>query len=153
VRREARARILGVDCGDRRTGVAVSDPLGLTAQPREVIEEKDAARAAERAAETARELGAAEIVVGLPVNMDGSEGPRARRAREFGGLLVELTGLPVRYWDERLTTAEASRALRGRGSRQRKARIDAVSAQIMLQSYLDAQGLAPSAADGGADSV
>ncbi|MHC4252799.1 MAG: Holliday junction resolvase RuvX [Planctomycetota bacterium] len=132
-------RIIGVDTGDARTGVAVSDPLGITAQPREVVAEKDAARAAARVAGIARELDAAGIVVGLPVNMDGREGPRATKAREFGAMLQGLVEVPVTFWDERLTSMQAERALRGRGARQRKAKVDVVSAQIMLQSYLDAQ--------------
>jgi len=134
------ARILGVDFGDAHVGVAASDPLGLTAQPRARIDERELARAARKVAELARELGAGEVVVGLPVNMDGSEGPRARRSREFGAELEKLLpGVVVRYWDERLTTAQASRALRGRGSESRKAKVDVVSAQLMLQSYLDAR--------------
>ncbi len=140
---QAQGRILGIDPGDKRTGVAVSDPLWITAQPREVIREKDQAKVAARVAEIARELSAVEIVIGLPVNMNGTEGPRARRAREFGAaverLVSEFGDLPVRFWDERLTTMQAGRVLRGRGARARKAKIDVVSAQIMLQSYLDAR--------------
>ncbi len=145
-------RIIGIDLGDARTGVAVSDGLGLTAQPREVIREKDMGRVASRVAEIAREAGAVEIVVGLPVNMNGTEGPRAKKAREFGAVVEELLegfgDIPVRFWDERLTSAQAERALRGRGSRQRKAKVDVISAQIMLQSYLDARGRPPMDTDG-----
>ncbi len=134
------ARILGVDHGDVRTGVAVSDPLGITAQPREVVREKDMARAAGRVAEIAREVDAAEIVIGLPLNMNGKEGPRAKKAREFGALVEEAAGLPVEYWDERLTSMQAAEILKGRGARKRKAKIDVISAQLILQSYLDARG-------------
>lgn len=133
-------RILGVDFGDARTGVAVSDPLGITAQPREVVSDRDMARTAERVAGIAREVEAAEIVIGLPIHMSGKEGERAKRAREFGTLVEELSGLPVTYWDERLTSAQAAGILKGHGSRQRKAKIDVVSAQLILQSYLDARG-------------
>ena len=132
-------RILGVDFGDARTGVAVSDPLGITAQPREVIREKDTSRTAERVAGIARELEVTGIVIGLPIHMSGKEGERAKRAREFGALVAELSGLSVTYWDERLTSAQAAGILKGRGARQRKAKIDVVSAQLILQSYLDAK--------------
>jgi putative Holliday junction resolvase len=135
----AGSRILGVDFGDARTGVAVSDPLGITAQPREAVREKDPARAAVRVAEIARVVDAAEIVIGLPVNMNGREGPRAKKAREFGALVEEAAGLPVAYWDERLTSMQAADILKGRGARKRKAKIDVVSAQLILQSYLDAK--------------
>ncbi len=133
-------RILGVDFGDARTGVAVSDPLGITAQPREVVSDRDMARTAERVAGIARELEVAGIVIGLPIHMSGKEGERAKRAREFGALVGELSGISVTYWDERLTSAQAARILKGRGSKQRKAKIDVVSAQLILQSYLDARG-------------
>lgn len=137
---QAQPRILGVDHGDARTGVAVSDPLGITAQPREVIRERELARTAERVAGIAREVEATGIVVGLPVHMSGKEGPRAKLVREFGALVEKASGLPVTYWDERLTSAQAAGILKGRGSRQRRAKIDVVSAQLILQSYLDARG-------------
>ncbi len=132
-------RSLGIDHGDVRTGVAVTDGLGLTAQPKEVVRERDMTRTAERVAEIARDLDAAEIVIGLPINMDGTEGPRAKKARKVGAKVEALVDVPVRYWDERLTSAQAERSLAGRGSRLRKAKVDVVSAQIMLQSYVDAR--------------
>jgi putative Holliday junction resolvase len=132
-------RVIGIDPGDARTGVAVSDPLGITAQPREVIREKDAAKVAERIAAVAGELGAAEIVIGLPINMDGTEGPRAEHARDLGGRIEGLIEIKVSFWDERMTSMQASQILRGRGRGARKAKMDVVSAQIMLQSYLDAR--------------
>ncbi len=139
-------RIIGIDPGDRRTGVAVSDPLGITAQPREVIHERHAARAAERIGKIAREVGAREIVIGLPINMNGTEGPRAEHARDLGARVEAILkrpddplDIPVMFWDERLTTMQASAVLRGRGKDARKAKMDVVSAQIMLQSYLDAR--------------
>ena len=137
------ARLLGIDHGDVRTGVAVSDGLGLTAQPKELIRERDMAKTAARVAEIAREVEASGVVVGLPVNMDGTEGPRAKKARKFGAKIEALLDVPVHFWDERLTSMQAERALRGRGSRQRKAKVDVISAQIMLQSYLDAKGREP----------
>ncbi len=137
-------RVIGIDPGDVRTGVAISDPLGITAQPREVIREKDAAKVAERIAGIAREVDATEIVIGLPVNMNGTEGPRAEHARDLGGrvetlLKEELIEVKVSFWDERMTSMQASQILRGRGRGARKAKMDVVSAQIMLQSYLDAR--------------
>ncbi|MHC5053707.1 MAG: Holliday junction resolvase RuvX [Planctomycetota bacterium] len=137
-------RVIGIDPGDARTGVAVSDPLGITAQPREVIHEKDAAKVAERIAAIARETGAAEVVIGLPVNMNGTEGPRAAHARDLGGrieafLAEALVEIKVSFWDERMTSMQASQVLRGRGKGARKAKMDVVSAQIILQSYLDAR--------------
>ena len=132
-------RVIGIDPGDARTGVAVSDALGITAQPREVIHEKDAAKVAERIGEIARELGAAEVVIGLPVNMDGTEGPRAAHARDLGGRVEALVDIPISFWDERMTSMQASQVLRGRGKDARKAKMDVVSAQIILQSYLDAR--------------
>lgn len=133
-------RVLGVDFGDVRIGIALSDPLGITAQPKLCLEERDIAAAAAAVAALAREHQVSEIVVGLPVNMNGSEGPRAKRSRQFGAELAKLLpDVSVRYWDERLTTSQASRLLRGSGASSRKAKIDMVSAQILLQSYLDAR--------------
>ena len=143
-------RVIGIDPGDRRTGVAVSDPLGITAQPGEVIHEKDSGRVAERIVAIAREIGASgsveEIVIGLPVNMNGTEGPRAEHARDLGARVEALLKLPdapadvrVTFWDERMTSMQASAVLRGRGRDARKAKMDVVSAQIILQSYLDAR--------------
>ena len=130
-------RILGVDHGDAHTGVAASDALGITAQPNEAIHEKDINRVASRVAEIAKEIGAVAVVIGLPLNMNGTEGPRAKLAREFGAKLQAQVDVPIEFWDERLTTVQAGRSLRGRGGSKRKARIDVVSAQLMLQSYLD----------------
>jgi putative Holliday junction resolvase len=142
-------RILGIDHGDAHTGLAVSDPLGITAQPKGTVHEKDAASVAARVAEVARSLDVETIVVGLPVNMNGTEGPRAKRARAFGASLEKELGLRVTYWDERLTTAQAGRALRGRKSAKRRAKIDVVSAQVMLQSYLDAAARGKLTGEGG----
>jgi putative Holliday junction resolvase len=133
-------RILGVDYGEKRIGLAVSDPLGIFAQPLEAVQvEDDFPAAAERIAQVAREYDAAEIVLGLPKNMNNTLGPKAEEALLFKELLLEKTGLPVTTWDERLTTRLAERHLRQTGwSRQRrKKRVDMVAAQIILQGYLD----------------
>ena len=133
-------RILGVDYGEKRIGLAVSDPLGMFAQPLEAVQvEDDFPAAAERIAQVARDYDAAEIVLGLPKNMNNTIGPKAEEALLFKELLLEKTGLPVTTWDERLTTRLAERHLRQTGwSRQRrKKRVDMVAAQIILQGYLD----------------
>ncbi|MCX7804716.1 MAG: Holliday junction resolvase RuvX [Planctomycetota bacterium] len=133
-------RIIGVDHGDRRIGLAISDPLGLTAQPLAMIELGDGMAALNAICRYARERSAVRFVVGLPLNMDSSEGPRARAARRFGEALREASGLPVEFFDERLTTRQAHRALRDAtaGRYARKERSDIVAAQLLLQAYLDA---------------
>ena len=133
-------RILALDVGSRTFGMAVSDPLGIFAQPLGAVEVKDTASAADEVAQIARERGVERIVVGLPRNMDGSLGPKAEEARAFGALLAEKTGLPVDEWDERLSTMAAERALRqsDMSRDKRKKRVDMVAAQIILQAYLDA---------------
>ena len=104
-------RILGVDTGTVRIGLAVSDPMGIFAQPFGAVQVKDTASAADEVARIARERGVEKIVVGLPRNMDGTLGPKAEEARAFGALLAEKTGLPVDEWDERMSTMAAERSL------------------------------------------
>jgi len=132
-------RILGLDYGNRRIGVAVSDPLGLTAQPLPAIaregDRKDVAEIGRRAAE----LGAASVVLGLPLLMNGDEGPAAVRAREFGGRIETELSLPVTMWDERMTTVQSERHLIDSGVRRarRKELRDSLSAMFLLQTVLD----------------
>lgn len=132
-------RILGVDPGEVRLGLAVSDELGLTAQglPTWVSRGRSADLAHLRA--LVEELGVAEVVVGLPRNMDGTIGPSAEAARELAEDLRTALGLPVSLWDERLTTQAATRALTEAGvsRRRRRGRVDAVAAALILQGYLD----------------
>jgi len=138
----ASMRILAVDPGSRRIGLALSDEEARVALPLETLERGGGAdRAAREVAAVARREGAGEIVVGLPLEMDGREGPSARRARRFGEAVGEAAGLPVVMWDERLTTAQASRALREGGVRARDERriIDQAAATVLLQSYLEAR--------------
>lgn len=133
--------ILGIDFGERRIGVAGSDALGITAQPLSVVERKSRREDVARIGELASRRKAEVIVVGLPLNMDGSAGPAARRARRFAAALRRELGLEVEEWDERLSTAEAERALIAsdkRRARRREVR-DAVAAALILQGYLDAQ--------------
>lgn len=131
--------MLGVDLGERRIGLAVSDPTGLLAGALRVLQSQGRARDVAAVAEVAREEGVEAVVVGVPVSMDGSYGPMAEKSRKFGDMLAEQLGRPVVYWDERLTTTEASRYLRDAGMRAEKRRqtIDAAAAAVLLQSYLD----------------
>ena len=131
-------RVLGLDPGTRRVGVAVSDPLGITAQPRTVLDGGDP-RLMEEIARLAAELGAERIVVGLPVSLNGTEGPSAAAARAFAAAVGEATGLPVELADERFTSVSAERVLvqAGLSGRRRRAVRDRVAAAVMLQAYLD----------------
>ncbi len=133
--------VLGVDLGARRVGIAVSDPGCTVASGLETLFVRGVAEAIERVAELAGRRGARLVVVGLPLNMNGSEGERAREARRFANLLGERTGSSVVLWDERLTSVQAKGELgriRARRSASRdKAEVDRVAATILLQSYLD----------------
>ena len=131
--------ILGVDLGKARTGVAVCDKSELLASPVEVVNEHNRERLLERVAQLAKARRAEQIVVGLPRNMDGSEGESAQNARAFGAELAEKTGLPVDFYDERGTTITAHGFLNETNTRgkRRKATVDAVAATIILQDYLD----------------
>ena len=131
--------ILGVDLGKARTGVAVCDKSELLASPVEVVNEHNRERLLERVAQLAKDRRAEQIVVGLPRNMDGSEGESAQNARAFGAELAEKTGLPVGFSDERGTTITAHGFLNETNTRgkRRKATVDAVAATIILQDYLD----------------
>ncbi len=133
-------RSLGIDLGDARVGVAVSDDLGMLAHPMETIQVKTG-RVMQRILEIAKEKETRTIVVGMPRNMDGSFGPAAVKAREFIEALKLETTCRVLPWDERLTTVSAQRSLHeaGKNARDQKAMIDQVAAQILLQSWLDSQ--------------
>ena len=133
-------RAMGIDLGDARVGVAVSDDLGMLAHPMETIQVK-AGRVMGRILEIAREKGTQTIVVGMPRNMDGSFGPAAQKTRDFIDALKLETSCRVVPWDERLTTVSAQRSLHeaGKNARAQKAMIDQVAAQILLQSWLDSQ--------------
>lgn len=133
-------RVLGVDFGDARTGLALSDPSRFLASGIGYISPGGIEKTAQRVAEIALEKGASAIVVGLPRNMDGTEGPRAARCREFAQLVAEkLPSVPVAMIDERLTTVSATRYLNETNTRgrSRKSVIDTLSAQIFLQNALD----------------
>lgn len=132
-------RILAVDLGAARTGLAVCDENEVLASPAGVVAERDRQRLAEKIAAAAREQGAGAVVVGLPRNMDGTEGESAKGAREFAGLLRALVPVPVELRDERGTTITAHGFLNDTDTRgkKRKAAIDAVAATVILQDYLD----------------
>ena len=131
--------LMGLDPGTKTIGVAVSDGLQMTATALETIHRRKFAQDAARLAEIAQGRSIAGVVVGLPLNMDGSEGPRAQSSRAFARNVAEKLGVPVALWDERLTTAAAERMLiEADTSRKRRAEvIDAVAAQHILQGALD----------------
>lgn len=137
---EKRGRVLGVDYGDVRTGIAISDEGRLLASGITTLREAGMLKTADRVAAEAVGRGATMIVVGLPKNMDGSEGPRAEVIRAFVGYLSERTEIPIELWDERLSTVEAHRILSASdvGGRRRRAVVDTLAAEIILQSFLDA---------------
>ncbi len=135
-------RILGLDYGSRTVGVAVSDPLGLTAQGVETIwrkQENKLRRTLARIEELVSEYGVRQIVVGYPKNMNNTIGERAEKSLEFKEMLEKRTGLPVVMWDERLTTVEANRTLMEANVRRenRKMYLDELAAIFILQGYLD----------------
>lgn len=134
-------RALGLDLGTKTIGLAVSDELGLTAQGLPTLERRGLRKDLEALTERVDEYGVERFVIGLPLNMDGSEGPRAEFTRRFGATLAEATKRTVTYWDERLTTVAAHRALSEAdvSGRKRKQVIDQVAATLILQGWLDAQ--------------
>lgn len=132
-------RVLGVDPGDARIGLAVSDPTGLIARPLETVRVRGVEEALRAIEAAAREWEVEAVVVGLPLHMFGEEGERARAARALAARIGERLALPVHLVDERLTTAEAVRHLRDSGlsRKAKKERRDAVAAQLILQTWLD----------------
>jgi putative holliday junction resolvase len=138
------AKVLGVDFGDRRTGVAISDDARMIAFPRETLAcplVQQAAAAVVRLAE-AEQVG--EIVVGFPLNMNGSAGPRVERTEAFLSELARRTAIPLKKWDERLSTRIAESVLIEAGTSRAKRRnvVDKLAAQVILQGYLDATSMA-----------
>lgn len=131
-------RMLGIDYGEARVGLALSDELGLFAHPLETIEVKkiDPAR---RIREIAKREKVALLVLGMPRNMNGSYGPAAEKVTAFAEILRQRTGIEIKFWDERMTSLAAQRALHDAGRRVKGGRkvIDQVAAQMILQGYLD----------------
>jgi putative Holliday junction resolvase len=132
-------RYMGLDVGERRIGIAFSDEEGLVATPRDTLRRQSLEKDLATLGRLARSEGAAGIVVGLPISMDGSEGREAQKVREFISALGRESGLPVTPWDERLSTVAAERALVAQDvSRARRREVvDRVAAALILQSYLD----------------
>ena len=131
-------RVMAIDYGDRRIGIAVSDALGVLCGDAFTMEEWNMARAAQRIAEEVKARDVGTLVLGLPKNMDGTEGPRAEKSRAFRELLIKESGLPVVLWDERRSSIEAHAILHAAGKRERVHRrtVDAVAASLILESYL-----------------
>ena len=135
-------RIMGIDYGDARTGVAISDLLCTIVGSAQVVPSRNADKAVADIVRLARENDVGTIVVGLPRNMDGTEGPRAELCRAFADRLREETGLQVDMWDERRTTVEAHNILSQHNyhGKKRKDAVDAVAASLILEGYLNFRG-------------
>lgn len=131
-------RLLGLDVGDRRIGVAVSDPTGAIATPMEVYHRRTPEADVQHVADLLRDYEASRVVVGLPKNMNGTEGPQAEKTRQFADALV-ARGLAVTLWDERLSTVEATRRMTEFRRKRRGVRqwVDAEAAAVILETYLD----------------
>lgn len=135
-------RVMGIDYGDARTGVAVSDLLCSIVGSTAVIHSRNKEKTIAQIREMVVSQDVGEIVVGLPKNMNGTEGPRAELCREFARMLEEATGLPVHLWDERRTTVEAHNILSQHNyhGKKRKDTVDAVAASLILEGYLAFRG-------------
>lgn len=134
-------KIMGIDYGDARTGVAISDLLCSIVGSTAVVPSRNREKAISDIVRLARENSVGQIVVGLPRNMDGSEGPRAALCREFAQALEQAAGLPVTMWDERRTTVEAHNILSQHNyhGKKRKDTVDAVAASLILEGYLNSR--------------
>jgi len=134
------SRILGLDPGERRVGVALSDPIGIIAQPHVVLD-KRAGDAVAAIRDLCVEYEVTTVVIGLPTSLSGEEGPSAVKAREFGAAVGDATGCDITFFDERFTTVQAESALieGGMRRRQRRETVDKVAAAVMLQGYLDSR--------------
>ena len=134
-------KVMSIDLGDVRTGVAVSDVTGFLAGRSVSITQRDREKLLEEILALIEKEKPGEIVLGLPINMDGTEGPRAEKSRAFGDKLHEACGLPIKYMDERGSSISANRILSDAGKKKGKqrAQVDAVAAAIILQNYLDSK--------------
>jgi putative Holliday junction resolvase len=135
------ARILALDYGSVRVGVALSDPLGFTAQAQETLNPRSKSELMQKLYDLIKNHEVETIVLGLPLNMDGSKGPKALEAELFAETLKQRFSLPVHLWDERLTTRQAQNTLRETNTRTKghKPKLDSLSATFLLQSFLDFQ--------------
>ena len=136
-------RSLGIDLGEARIGLAISDELGMLAHPLETIHLKETAEPVSRIAAIVERDRIEMIVLGLPRNMNGTYGPAAEKARAFADLLKTRVTCPVKLWDERLTSVAAQRSLQEAGRKVKDSRkvIDQVAAQLILQGWLDSQAM------------
>lgn len=134
-------KFIGLDYGEARIGVSVSDAFGMIANPLDTISERDRDKQLEKTIEVIKREGAEKIVVGLPIRMDGTAGHRADYTKAFAEELSQKSGLPYVMWDERLSSAEAHRLLEsgGVGGKKRKTKVDKIAAVLILQTYLDNQ--------------
>ena len=132
-------KVMAIDYGDARTGVAISEASGFLAGETLVIKEWNAQALAQKLVDKAKECGAERIVLGLPKNMDGTDGPRAEKSRELAAMLQALDAPPITMIDERRTTVDAHRILSeaGRRGKKRKETVDAVAATLILETYLN----------------
>ena len=132
-------KIMGIDYGDARTGISISDPTGFLAGQPQVIHQWNLEKLTDELCELIRRERIEEIVMGLPRNMDSTEGERAQKCRALAEELETRTGVPVVLWDERRTTIEAHAILHATGKKQKKHKksVDAVAATLILQGYLD----------------
>ena len=131
-------RIMAIDYGDAHTGIAISDPTGFLAGYTTTIDAYRAEVVVARISDLIREYGVEELVLGHPINMDGTRGPRSEKAHAIKALLEEATSLPVVLWDERRTTIDAHQILMnsGKNAKKRKKVVDAVAASLILEGYL-----------------
>lgn len=148
---EKKPRIMGVDFGDSRIGVALSDPLGIMATPLKIINRTEEEKDISALIDIINENEVGSVVIGLPISMDGTLGKQAEKVKEFAGELGKKIDIPVEFKDERLSTVVAKNLVREARKTDRKTRYDAAAAALILQSYLDANP-GPSAPLDGSDS-
>jgi len=131
-------RVMGIDYGDARTGIAMSDLLCSIVVSTTVIHSRNSEKTLQQIQQMVKEYGVTEIVMGLPKNMDGTEGPRAELCRQFAARLEDAVGMPIKLWDERRTTVEAHNILSAHNyhGKKRKDTVDAVAASLILEGYL-----------------
>ena len=131
-------RVMGIDYGDARTGIAMSDLLCSIVGSTTVIHSRNSEKTLQQIQQMVKEHGVTEIVMGLPKNMDGTEGPRAELCRQFAARLEDAVGMPIKLWDERRTTVEAHNILSAHNyhGKKRKDTVDAVAASLILEGYL-----------------
>lgn len=131
-------RVMGIDYGDARTGIAMSDLLCSIVGSTTVIHSRNSEKTLQQIQQMVKDHGVTEIVMGLPKNMDGTEGPRAELCRQFAARLEDAVGIPIKLWDERRTTVEAHNILSAHNyhGKKRKDTVDAVAASLILEGYL-----------------